>query len=135
MKTVKTLAVLLVLSCFFALGNVNAGYRTYGRIKLSNWSGIYIDGPISKTTTSSQSVHTIDARDTLSNDVRAISARTVGEGSKYSSWISAPKGVVAYWDRTTNGGNTAKGAYNIQLKATKSTITGTYYWGTWSLDN
>lgn len=134
MKLVKSLLALLAISSVFALGNANAAYRTYNKIKLSNWSGTYIDGPVTKTTDSSQSIHTIDARDTLSNDVRAIQARTVGEYSP-SGWIDAGKGSVNHWDKSTSNGNTSKGAYNINLRATKSTVTGTYYWGTWCLDN
>lgn len=133
MKLVKGLLLTLVVTGILAATGVSAemsGYMGYSDIILASFSGVYSDGDYTKTTSNKQTLHTIDARDAIIySNTRAVQARTkqMLTPTSTTSWIDAVIGGTVDWGNQ----NTGIGSYRLQLRAKKSTVAQTRYWGTW----
>lgn len=131
MKLVKgILATFIVTGILSALG-VNAQVVSYTDVTLPALSGIYDGGQADKTSGGSQQLRTVDARDAWNyNDTRRVEARTrtMFGTTVFSPWTEVKIGGTIYM----SDGYNDIGAYKLQLRAIKSTVSGTRYWGVWS---
>lgn len=130
MKLVKGILATFIVTGILSTLGVNAGGMAYADVKLPVLSGIYDGGQADKTSGGSQSLYTIDARDAWNfNDTRRVEARTrsMFGTTVYSPWTEAKIGATVYM----SDGYNDIGAYKLQLRAIKSTVSETRYWGSW----
>lgn len=130
MKLVKGILVTFIVTGILSTLGVNAGGMAYADVRLPAFSGIYDGGQADKTSGGSQSLYTIDARDAWNfNDTRIVQARTrsMFGTTVYSPWTDVIIGGTIYMSDNYDD----IGAYKLQLRAKKSTLSETRYWGSW----
>lgn len=130
MKLVKGILVTFIVTGILSTLGVNAGGMAYADVRLPALSGIYDGGQADKTSGGNQSLYTIDARDAWNfNDTRRVLARTrsMFGTTVYSDWTDVIIGGTIYM----SDGYDDIGAYKLQLRAKKSTLSETRYWGSW----
>lgn len=137
MKRIKVVLGIFIFSIIFSISGVSAVVpQDWINVKLPAFSGI-VEGDyyVYKTIEGQQYNNTILTQDSLTKKERAISVRTVRFGGLSSSWIDSPQGSIVTWSSADANNNTRPGDYNLQVKATRSTLASTYYWGQWHLDD
>lgn len=131
MKKIKLLLGAFIISCVLSVSGVSAKYLSFVGVKLPAWSGVYTSSKVTKSTNGYQYIKTSGATDLLSGDGRAISARVYGAGTSY---VGATTGKWIKLQDNNQYTTVAGIDYQIQLKATKSTLSKVSYNGIWDLD-
>lgn len=133
MKKFKFVAALFVITCILSLSNIKAdSYLGLSGIAIPAMQGTYTSANATKTTYSNQYVKSFGAVDNLSGDDRGIGARIYGIGTSY---VTLSVGNYVQMQNNNSGVGSIPSSYQLQLRATKWTVTSATLTAMWVLDD
>ena len=133
MNKIKIIFFLFLITCVTSLSNIKASPSfAFSQITVPAMQGIYTSDAQTKQTISDQYIMKTGATDKLSGDERAIGARLSGVSNTY---VTVPKNSYAQLDSGTTGLGQSPVSHQLQLRATKWTVSAVYFSGIWILDD
>ena len=133
MNKIKMVGFIFLFTLILSIANVKAdSYLGLVGVTIPRLHGVYTSPSVEKTTISNQYVKKIGAVDNLSGDDRAMGARLKNVTTYYASLVT---GQYTQLFNDNAGLGQTTGNYQLQLRATKSTVSTVSFSGTWILDD